>query len=133
MADAPSGSEAEPIVVESASVGQKRKSAGHRQNDDIWQYYSQIPLPQDRAKALHRNYDACCKSCGKTVVELTDLFAEYYQADVDDPDYLVNVESLNGDIDFDHANAAAAVPANTRAMLGDNTEDFSLADMISVD
>ncbi|DBA85838.1 TPA: hypothetical protein ACH3X1_005386 [Trebouxia sp. C0004] len=68
MADAPSGSEAEPIVVESASVGQKRKSAGHRQNDDIWQYYSQIPLPQDRAKALHRNYDACCKLCGKTVV-----------------------------------------------------------------
>ncbi|DBA79192.1 TPA: hypothetical protein ACH3X1_009012 [Trebouxia sp. C0004] len=59
-------------------------------------------------------------------------------ANVDDPDYLVNVESLNGDIDFDHAaltsaNAAAAVPANTRAMLGDNTEDFSLADMISVD
>ena len=31
------------------------------------------------------------------------------------------------------ANAAAAVPANTRAMLGDSTEDFSLADMISVD
>ena len=32
-----------------------------------------------------------------STAELTDLFAEYYQADVDDPDYLVNVESLNGD------------------------------------
>ena len=68
MADAPSGAEPETIVVESASVGRKRKSTGHRQNDDIWQCYSQIPLPQDRAKALHRNYDACCRSCGKTVV-----------------------------------------------------------------
>ncbi len=85
MANAASGSEAEPIMLESESVGQKRKSAGHRQNDDIWQYYSKICLPQDRAKAVHRNYDACCKPCGKTV------------------------------------------------MLGDDTEDFSLADMISVD
>ena len=58
MADAPSGSEPEIIVVESASVGRKRKSTGHRQNDDIWQEYSKISLPQDKAKALHRNYDA---------------------------------------------------------------------------
>ena len=82
------------------------------------------------------NKDDAMQLC--STVELTDLFAEYYQADVDDPDYLVNVESLNEDIDYDHAaltsaNAAAAVPANTRATLGDNTEDFSLADMISVD
>lgn len=82
------------------------------------------------------NKDDAMQLC--STAELTDLFAEYYQADVDDPDYLVNVESLNGDIDFDHAaltsaNAPAAVPANTRATLGDNTEDFSLADMISVD
>lgn len=68
MADAASGFEAEPIVVDSVLVGQKRKSAGHRQNDDIWQYYSKIFLPQDRAKALHRNYDACCKSCGRKIV-----------------------------------------------------------------
>ncbi|DBA84921.1 TPA: hypothetical protein ACH3X1_005932 [Trebouxia sp. C0004] len=72
-----------------------------------------------------------------STAKLTDLFAEYYQADVDDPDYLVNVESLNGDYDVDHAaltnaNAAAAVPANTRAILGPNTEDFSLAAMISL-
>ena len=76
--------------------------------------------------------------CRCSTAELTDLYAEYCQADVDDPDYLVNVKSLDEDIDFHHAaltsaNAAAAVPANTRAMLGDNTEDFSLADMISVD
>ena len=82
------------------------------------------------------NKDDAMQLC--STAELTDLFAEYYQADVDDPDYLVNVESLNEDIDYDHAaltsaNAAAAVPANTRATLGDNTEDFSLADMISVD
>ena len=42
------------------------------------------------------------------------------------------------DIDIDHhaltsANAAAAVPANTPAVSGDNTEDFSLEDMISAD
>lgn len=74
----------------------------------------------------------------RSTAELTDLFAEYYQADVDDSDYLFNAESFNGDVDLDHAaltsaNAAAAVPANTRAILGDNTEECNLVDMISAD
>ena len=54
--------------------------------------------------------------------ELTDLFAEHYQADIDDPDYLVSDQFLNGNIDIDDpalTSVNAAVPAKTRAVLGE--------------
>ena len=66
MADHPSGVEPAPTVTEVDSVGHKRK--GHRSNDEIWEYYTKIPLSKDKAESLHRNYDGCCRSCGNTVV-----------------------------------------------------------------
>ncbi|DBA90818.1 TPA: hypothetical protein ACH3X1_004021 [Trebouxia sp. C0004] len=70
--------------------------------------------------------------------ELVDLFSEYYESDKIDMDFLTNDKSCNGDIDFEHAaftnpGVAAAVPTNTRAELGSNTEDYDIDNMISYD
>ncbi|DBA78853.1 TPA: hypothetical protein ACH3X1_008740 [Trebouxia sp. C0004] len=69
---------------------------------------------------------------------LVDLFSEYYESDKIDMDFLTNDKSCNGDIDFEHAaftnpGVAAAVPTNTRAELGSNTEDYDIDNMISYD
>ena len=42
-------------------------SKGHRQLDDIWQYFKKIKLDLVVAKARHRNYDGQCKTGGSTV------------------------------------------------------------------
>ena len=73
-----------------------------------------------------------------STAELTDLFAEYYQADLDNPNFLVSDSKCNGDIPFDHATlidsgVAATIPVNTRAVLGNSTEAYSYADMIDTD
>ena len=57
-----------------------------------------------------------------STAELTGLFAEHYQADIDDADYLVSDQFLKGNIDIDDpalTSVNAAVPANTRAALGE--------------
>ena len=40
----------------------KLHTKGHRQLDDIWQYYKKIQLPAEKARTLHRYYDARCKA-----------------------------------------------------------------------
>ena len=74
--------------------------------------------------------------------ELVDLFAEYYESDLKDQEFLTNDKSCDGDIydyiDFEHAaftnpGVAAAVPTKTRAELSSNTEDYDIDNMISYD
>ena len=91
----------------------------------------------DEAVGAAVNTDDAMQLC--STAELTELFSEYYQADIEDPDYLVNDEtSLNADIDFapaalTHPSVAPAVPVITRAVIGNNDEELSLQDMISAD
>ncbi|DBB05690.1 TPA: hypothetical protein ACH3X1_012301 [Trebouxia sp. C0004] len=80
------------------------------------------------------NKDDAMQLC--SVEELVDLFAEYYEADKSDCSaFLTNDKNTDGDIDFDHAafsnpGVAPAKPTNTRAVLGDNIEKYSLDAMI---
>jgi hypothetical protein len=83
------------------------------------------------------NKDDAMQLC--SAAELVDLFAEYYEADQSEcSTFLTNDKSPDGDIDFDHAafsdpGVAPAKPTNTRAVMGDNVDKYSIDDMISFD
>ncbi len=70
--------------------------------------------------------------------EVLDLFSEYYAADREEMEsnFLLNDSSTNTDIDFEHAalhgsGVAASDARLARAVVGSNSEQFDVLNMIS--
>ncbi len=68
--------------------------------------------------------------------EVTELFAEYYESDCKEfqGNFLLNDQSTNTDIDFDHPALAGVAASSGRlacAVVGSSNEQFDILNMIS--
>jgi hypothetical protein len=74
-----------------------------------------------------------------STAELVDLFAEYYEADVEQlkTDYYISDHSINAELDFDHiafSNPGVTSKApHARALLGSSTQHLDIDSLISHD